>query len=136
MSRIVATTTVDTPISEPAVVDGIQAINKMLSTAAFLFGQEGVIMPPDTLPFVIKTLIDFLKIKSQGQPGFPFDTHPKLTKFSITCLLMFVLASVAEHFVSGPGFDPNTSVFPVIARLGKNTSLYSMVASLACLCFV
>ncbi|KAL8263741.1 hypothetical protein R6Q59_021871 [Mikania micrantha] len=96
------------------------------------FGEEGVVMPHSTLGFIISTLLAFVQIKSQGLPGFPFQTHPQLIMFSVTSLLIYGLASVAELVISAAGVD-RSSVYAITAHLGKIGSLCILVASLASL---
>ncbi|KAL8263742.1 hypothetical protein R6Q59_021872 [Mikania micrantha] len=160
MSR--STTDIHIPVAEQVIVDGLQANNNMFLTTVFLFqhlsqilnlaeplrrhwthyyplvafGEGGVIMPHSTLAFIINALLAFTEIKSQGQPGFPFVTHPQLTKFSVTSLLLYGLASAAELVVSAAGLDPTTSIYSIIARLGRISSLCILVASLACLFYL
>lgn len=97
-----------------------------------VFGEEGVIMPPSALTFIINALLAFVEIKSQGQPGFPFQTHPHTIMVSITGLLIYGLASAVELVVSSLGLD-HTSVYAIIARLGRISALCILTASLASL---
>ncbi|KAD4178295.1 hypothetical protein E3N88_26886 [Mikania micrantha] len=96
------------------------------------FGEEGVVMPHSTLGFIISTLLAIVQIKSQGLPGFPFQTHPQLIMFSVTNLLIYGLASVAEPVISAAGVD-RSSVYAITAHLEKIGSLCILVASLASL---
>ncbi|MFS7927682.1 hypothetical protein Hanom_Chr04g00311971 [Helianthus anomalus] len=102
-----------------------------------VFGGEGVAMPHSALAFIINALLALAEIKSQGLPGFPFQTHPLLIMFSVTCLLIYGLASAAELVVSSAagGLDP-TSVYAVTAHLAKIGSLLILVASLASLFYI
>ncbi|GJY26536.1 hypothetical protein Tco_0401262 [Tanacetum coccineum] len=65
--------------------------------------EEGVIMPRSALTFIITTLVAFVEIKSQGQPGFPFETHPRAIMVAVTSLPVYGLASAAELGVSASG---------------------------------
>nr|GFA03105.1 hypothetical protein [Tanacetum cinerariifolium] len=84
-----------------------------------VFAEEGVIMPRSALTFIISTMLAFVEIKSQGKPGFPFETHPRAIMVSITSLPVYGLASAAELWVSASGLD-HTSVYANIARLDND----------------
>ncbi|KAK1430528.1 hypothetical protein QVD17_13337 [Tagetes erecta] len=99
------------------------------------FGEEGVVMPHSTFGFIINALLAFAEIKSQGRPGFPFQTHPQVIMFSVTSLLMYGLASAVELVVFAAGVD-RRSVYAVVSHLGKIGSLCVLVASLASLFYI
>ncbi|KAI7744769.1 hypothetical protein M8C21_016904, partial [Ambrosia artemisiifolia] len=67
------------------------------------FLEERVIMPHSTLGFIITVLLVLAEIKAQGQPGFPFKTHPHLVKVSVNSVVMYGLSCAAELLASGPG---------------------------------
>ncbi|KAK1419003.1 hypothetical protein QVD17_28158 [Tagetes erecta] len=101
------------------------------ATTVFAFLQQHVVMPPSSsLNFIITLFLAFTGIKSQGQPDFPFITHPLLARFSINSIVMYGLCCAAELVTSG--LDPN-SLFVIIPRFGKLCSLCILVTSLACL---
>ncbi|MFS7927687.1 hypothetical protein Hanom_Chr04g00312021 [Helianthus anomalus] len=97
--------------------------------------REGVIMPHSALSFIVYALLAFVQIKSQGVPGFPFKTHPQPIMCSVTSLMMYGLASAAELVISAASFD-HTSIYAIIAHLGKVASLCIMVVSLASLFYL
>ncbi|KAL8228605.1 hypothetical protein R6Q59_000002 [Mikania micrantha] len=99
------------------------------------FVEASVIMPHSTLSFIINGLLALVEIKTQCLPGFPFQTHPHIIMLSVTSLMMFGLASVAELIVLAVGLD-RTSVYAIIARLGKIGSLCALVASLVSLFYI
>ncbi|KAD6453434.1 hypothetical protein E3N88_08139 [Mikania micrantha] len=96
------------------------------------FGEAGIIMPHSSLTFIINTLLALVAIKTQCLPGFPFQTHPHIVILSVTCIMMYCLASVVELIVLAVGLD-RASVYAIIAHLGKTGSLCTLVASLASL---
>ncbi|KAK1430531.1 hypothetical protein QVD17_13340 [Tagetes erecta] len=96
------------------------------------FGEQGVVMPHSTFGFIINALLAFVEIKSQGRPGFPFQTHSHVIMFSVTSLLMYGLASAVELVVFAVGVD-RRSVYAVVAHLGKICCLCVLVVSLASL---
>ncbi|CAH1453803.1 unnamed protein product [Lactuca virosa] len=98
------------------------------------FGESAVIMPPSPLSFIITSLYAFADIKSQGSE-FPFNTHPRSINVAITSLLFYGLASGAEHFICVSRLGP-TSVYAIIARLGRISCLCVLVASLASLFYL
>ncbi|KAK1418994.1 hypothetical protein QVD17_28148 [Tagetes erecta] len=97
------------------------------------FMEERVVMPPSALGFIINILIAFAEIKAQGQPEFPFETHPRHIRLSVASVIMYGLACAIQLVVSAFGLHGTTSVFVVTARLGKISSLCLLAASLACL---
>ncbi|GJZ16823.1 hypothetical protein Tco_0552946 [Tanacetum coccineum] len=97
-----------------------------------VFAKEGVIMPRSALTFIISTMLAIVEIKLQGQPGFPFEMHPRAIMVSVTSLPVYGLASATELGVSALGLD-HTSVYAIIARLVRICSLCILVTSLACL---
>ncbi|KAL8238752.1 hypothetical protein R6Q59_015319 [Mikania micrantha] len=99
------------------------------------FGEARVIMPHSSLSFIINTLLALVAIKTQCLPGFPFQTHPHIVMLSVTCIMMYGLASVVELIVLAVGYD-RASVYAIIAYLGKNGSLCTLVASLASLLYM
>ncbi|KAL8238755.1 hypothetical protein R6Q59_015322 [Mikania micrantha] len=99
------------------------------------FGEAGVIMPHSSLTFIINTLLALVAIKTQCLSGFPFQTHPHIVILSITCIMMYGLASVVELIVLAVGLD-RASVYAIIAHLGKIGSLCTLVASLASLLYM
>ncbi|KAL8263743.1 hypothetical protein R6Q59_021873 [Mikania micrantha] len=99
------------------------------------FEEEFVVMPQSTVGFIITALLAFVDIKSQGNPEFPFITHPQAIMVSITSLIMYGLASGAELIVSGACNNPNV-VYAIIARLGRIVYLCIMVVSLSSLFYV
>ncbi|MFS8015267.1 hypothetical protein Hanom_Chr15g01354401 [Helianthus anomalus] len=94
-----------------------------------VFGGQGVVMPRSALSFIIIALLALAEIKSQ------FQTHPQAIMFSVNSLLMYGLACAVELVVSAAGLDP-TSVYAIIAHLGKVGSLCILVASLASLFYL
>ncbi|KAK1418998.1 hypothetical protein QVD17_28152 [Tagetes erecta] len=96
------------------------------------FVEAHVAMPPSALGFIINVLIAFAEIKAQGQPEFPFKTHPRHIRLSVASVIMYGLACAIQLFVSAFGLH-GTSVFAFTARLGKIGSLCLLAASLACL---
>ncbi|KAK1419046.1 hypothetical protein QVD17_28202 [Tagetes erecta] len=99
-------------------------------------GEAGIVMPHSTINFMINALLALAEIKAQGVTGFPFQTHPRIIMFSVTSLLLYGLASALELVVySIMGLDP-TSVYAVIAHLGKIASLFILVGSLVFLFYV
>ncbi|KAL8238720.1 hypothetical protein R6Q59_015287 [Mikania micrantha] len=94
------------------------------------FMEQRVVMPHSSISFIVNGLLVFVEIKSQGQPGFPFKTHPTSIMFSVTSLLMYGLFCATEFVVYEAIGDP-TSVYVIITHLGKICSLYILVASLA-----
>lgn len=99
------------------------------------FGEAGVVMPYSTLNFIINALLAFIEIKAQDMPGFPFQTHPHAIMCSVTSLLMYGLATVAELVVSTAGLD-RTSIYAIVVHLAKIGSLCILVASLASLFYI
>ncbi|KAL8263746.1 hypothetical protein R6Q59_021876 [Mikania micrantha] len=99
------------------------------------FEEEFVVMPQSTLGFIITALLAFVDIKSQGNPEFPFVTHPQAIMVSITSLIMYGLASGAELVVSCACNNP-TVVYVIIARLGRIVYLCIMVVSLSSMLYV
>ncbi|MFS7927712.1 hypothetical protein Hanom_Chr04g00312311 [Helianthus anomalus] len=96
-----------------------------------------VAMPSSALSFITNALIALAAIKSQ------FQTHPQAIMFSVTCLLIYGLASAAElvpskkliYGLASAGLDP-TSVYAITAHLGKIVSLCILVVSLASLFYM
>ncbi|KAL8210133.1 hypothetical protein R6Q57_006865 [Mikania cordata] len=99
------------------------------------FVEAGVIMPHSTLSFIINGLLALVEIKTQCLPGFPFQTHPHIIMLSVTSLMVYGLASVAELIVLAVGLD-HISVYAIIACLGKIVSLCTLVASLVSLFYI
>lgn len=89
-------------------------------------------MPPSTLTFIITILLGFAEIKSQGKSEFPFQKHPQIVMVSITSVVVYGLASLAEVVIAAAGFD-HASVYAIIARLLRLASLCVLVTSLATL---
>ncbi|MFS7924254.1 hypothetical protein Hanom_Chr03g00270461 [Helianthus anomalus] len=148
---------IDIPAAEQAVIVGPQPTKTNIFTfftVAYLFqrmglvvplrhlwahyyprvayGEEGVVTPHSTLGFIINALLGLVEIKSQCLHGFPFQTHPHSIMFSVTSLLMYGLASAAELVICGAGVD-RSSIYAILAHLGKIGSLCILVASLASL---
>ncbi|CAH1453801.1 unnamed protein product [Lactuca virosa] len=98
------------------------------------FREEAVIMPPSPFSFIVTSLCVFAEIKSQGSQ-FPFQTHPQSMNIVVTSLLFYGLASAAEHFISVTHLGP-TSVYAIIARLGRICCLCILVACLASLFYL
>ncbi|KAF5775064.1 hypothetical protein HanRHA438_Chr13g0618091 [Helianthus annuus] len=92
------------------------------------FVEEGVVMPHSTLGFLITLLLVLAEIKAQGEPGFPFKTHPLLVKLSVDSVVMYGLSCSGELVASGL---VRASAFAIIARLGKICFLCILVISLA-----
>ncbi|MFS7927677.1 hypothetical protein Hanom_Chr04g00311921 [Helianthus anomalus] len=80
-----------------------------------VFGGEGVAMPHSAFSFITNALIALAAIKSR------FQTHPLPIMFSVTCLLIYGLASEAELKISCAGLDL-TSVYAIDPHLGKIVS--------------
>ncbi|KAK1419002.1 hypothetical protein QVD17_28157 [Tagetes erecta] len=112
-------------------VDQILVVLIPAATTVVAFLEKHVVMPSSSLTFIITLLIAFAGIKAQGQPDFPFITHPLLVRFSINSIVMYGLSCVAE--LVALGLDHSTSVFAIMARLGKLSSLCILVTSLTCL---
>ncbi|KAK1418995.1 hypothetical protein QVD17_28149 [Tagetes erecta] len=96
------------------------------------FVEERVVMPPSALGFIVGVLIAFAEIKAQGQPEFPFETHPRHIRLSVASVILYGLACLIELVVSAFGLH-GTSAFAITTRLGKIGSLCLLAASLACL---
>ncbi|KAI3689720.1 hypothetical protein L2E82_47686 [Cichorium intybus] len=77
----------------------------------------GAIILPSPLKFIIIGLAAFAEMKSQGSE-FPFKTHPRSMNVAITSLLVYGLASAAEHFISATRLGP-TSVYAIVAHSGR-----------------
>ncbi|KAI3689716.1 hypothetical protein L2E82_47682 [Cichorium intybus] len=89
----------------------------------------GVIMLPSPLKFVIIGLAAFADMKSQGS-DFPFKTHPRSMNIAVASLLVYGLASAAEHFISATPLGPS-SVYAIVAHSGRIGCLCILVASVA-----
>ncbi|KAI3689719.1 hypothetical protein L2E82_47685 [Cichorium intybus] len=76
-----------------------------------------VIMLPSPLKFIITGLAAFAEMKSQGTE-FPFNTHPRSMNVAVTSLLVYGLASAAEHFISATRLGP-ASVYAIVAQEGR-----------------
>ncbi|KAI3689729.1 hypothetical protein L2E82_47695 [Cichorium intybus] len=94
----------------------------------------GVIILPSPLKFIIIGLAAFAEMKSQGSE-FPFKTHPRSKNVAVTSLLVYGLASAAEHFISATPLGP-ASVYAVVAHSGRTCSLCILVASVASLFYL
>ncbi|CAI9260347.1 unnamed protein product [Lactuca saligna] len=94
-----------------------------------IFGEEAIILPPP-LTFIITGLYAFAEIKSQGA-DFPFQTHPLSTEVAIASLLLYGLASAADHFISVVTPLGPASVYAIVARLGRLSCLCILMISLA-----
>ncbi|PWA87490.1 hypothetical protein CTI12_AA130030 [Artemisia annua] len=95
-----------------------------------LVGAEADLNPGPVFKYVTMSLMGFVEIKSQCVTGFPFHTHPHAVKVSITSILFYGFASIADRAASARGLN-DTSVFAIIARLGRIFSLCIFMASLA-----
>ncbi|KAK1419001.1 hypothetical protein QVD17_28156 [Tagetes erecta] len=67
------------------------------------------------LSFIIMVLLAFVGIKSQCQPGFPFQTHTRLVRFSVNSGVICSFCFVAQLIASGVD---RTAVYAPIAILG------------------
>ncbi|XP_024996850.1 uncharacterized protein LOC112529713 [Cynara cardunculus var. scolymus] len=99
------------------------------------FGEESALMPGSDLNFIIIGLLAFLGIKAQGNTGFPFQTNPRTTMVSVSSLITFAVASSAKHVFS-VGRPALTSIYTVVARLGRMVSLVTLVGSLTLLLYL
>ncbi|KAI3689728.1 hypothetical protein L2E82_47694 [Cichorium intybus] len=77
----------------------------------------GVIILPSPLKFITIGLAAFAEMKSQGSE-FPFKTHPRSMNVAVTSLLVYGLASAAEHSISATRLGP-ASVYTMVAHSGR-----------------
>ncbi|MFS7927717.1 hypothetical protein Hanom_Chr04g00312371 [Helianthus anomalus] len=133
----------DNPTNEEATAAQVETNRRIFLSAAIfirrlhalwnnhlLQGVLNVDMPTSSFAFVINALLTFTEIKSQRDPQFPFQTHPQVVMLSVTSLLVYGFASVAQHFISATRLCPD-SVYAIIARLGQMACLCILVGSLA-----
>lgn len=86
------------------------------------FGEDEPHIPGSALNFTIFGLLALVEIKSQGNAGFPFETHPRAMRFVFNSLLIYALASAAEHIFS-VGRTGRTSTYAIFARLARMVCL-------------
>lgn len=117
------------------VAEKVTSVNPKPAETNFItaaFDEEVVALPPSTLSFIITALLALVDIKSQGNPEFPFQTHPRVIMLSVTCLVMYGLVSGAEFVVSVAGIH-STSIYAVIARLARIGYLCILVVTFSSL---
>ncbi|KAJ9537086.1 hypothetical protein OSB04_029819 [Centaurea solstitialis] len=129
--RAVATTNNRTAIGPSTGTAATMAFLRVLWTNYYdrvAIGEHGRIVPGLSLNFIIVVLLCLAEIKSQGQIGFPFETHPRAMVVIVTSLLLYGLADGIEDIVSVAFPDP-ISIYGVIARLGKMCRIVRCVAN-------
>ncbi|GJV25259.1 hypothetical protein Tco_1377954 [Tanacetum coccineum] len=88
-----------------------------------------VALPQSTFTLIISALLAFAAMKSQGNPGFPFETHSQMAKIPIACFVIYGLLSAAVYLVKllAPNENPNPRLVARahIGRIGLMWIVYS-----------
>ncbi|GKE62140.1 hypothetical protein Tco_1512507 [Tanacetum coccineum] len=83
-------------------------------------------------------LLAFVAMKSQGNPGFPFETHSQMAKIPIACFVIYGLLYAAVYLVKLLAPNPNPNPNPRLvarAHIGRIGLMWIVVASLVSLLF-
>ena len=84
---------------------------------------------------IIGGFLALVQIKSQGDPGFPFETHPGTMRVCVTDLLIYGFASGADDMFSVWWRPARRLTYIRCARMAKRVCLGVMVGALASLFF-
>ncbi|GJV25258.1 hypothetical protein Tco_1377953 [Tanacetum coccineum] len=118
-----------------AVVRGMPKVWRQL-VEAMDDDDVDVALPQSTFTLIISALLAFAAMKSQGNPGFPFETHSQMVKIPIACFVIYGLLSAAVYLVKllAPNQNPNPGLV-ARAHIGWICLMWIVVASLVSLLF-
>ncbi|GKC72870.1 hypothetical protein Tco_1118753 [Tanacetum coccineum] len=96
-----------------------------------------VALPQSTFTLIISALLSFAAMKSQSNPGFPFQSHSEMVKIVIFCFLIYGLLSGAVYLylvklLANQNPNPRLVARAHIGRIGL---MWIVVASLVSLLF-